>query len=548
MNAEQGTVKKTSEYRLPLILIFVIAILGSFSVFYASQWGPWMFSDGVGYIANTRNFIQGEGLGLVKPSGEFEPLVSHPPLYPLALAITNVFSKDLITAARVFDVLSFGLLILAVGFLLLTILDSLWLAVLGTLLVAVTPNLLLAYTSSMAEPLFLLTAMCSMLLLVLYLKTDSRISLVFSAILCSLSILTRYPGLAFALAGIVSLLLLQKIHFKRRLVHAFSYGMISSFPVLLFLLWTRLVASIGAPKEIANQLDFAPKMVTFAKQFSNVLWSWKPVSAEVFDIGSHALQSSGPTFSSFFLILVLISVGLLALSIRDRKLNRLEASEGALLLLQISLIYLISFILFFLIVYLVSFPTPDVDARTLLPILIFLLLILLAMIELALKQRSAWWIAGTMLGGLIIVFIAGYYVLSFDIATGLNRTGLGYTSREWRGSDTLKAVEDLPEDKVWISNEPMPILLYYDRWPHEMEEISEIEAREINLPFGDGPTTSETLFHEQGGFLILFDSIEEQLKPLYGESVRDRITAITQGLVVEYRGRDGEIFTNPGDQ
>jgi hypothetical protein len=209
------------------------------------------------------------------------------------------------------------------------------------------------------------------------------------------------------------------------------------------------------------------------------------------------------------------------------------------------MIYLISFLAFFIGVFLVSFPTPDVDARTLLPVLICLLLVLFALTDYALKRGGALSILGVVLGIAMVVTVMGYGVLSLDIITGLHRTGLGYTSLAWRTSETLAAVSDLPEDEEWISNEPMPVLLYHNRWPHEIEELADQEPVEVFLGFGDGSTASDVLFRENSAYLILFDSIQGQLEPLYSERTESRLEAFVQDLVIEFSGEDGRIYSYP---
>ncbi len=96
---------------LPVVLIILLALMGSIMIYYSTVWGPWVYSDSTEYIVSARNLLQGHGLGLFGASGAFHPLSLHPPFYSLVLSLFGAFGADLVTTARWINVVLFGLTI-----------------------------------------------------------------------------------------------------------------------------------------------------------------------------------------------------------------------------------------------------------------------------------------------------------------------------------------------------------------------------------------------------------------------------------------------------
>jgi hypothetical protein len=150
-----------------------------------------------------------------------------------------------------------------------------------------------------------------------------------------------------------------------------------------------------------------------------------------------------------------------------------------------------------------------------------------------------------IIGAMTLLFAGGYLVLATDILSGIHRTGLGYTSKSWRNSETLQAIKNLPEGTPLISNEPMPILLYYDIWPHELSELSERTPAATLLRYGLGTDPSQVIFREKGGVLILYNSIQSQLEDIYGHRSSSRFDSMVDGLEIISQYQDGWLYTYP---
>ncbi len=224
---------------LTLISIFLISILGSLVIIYATKWGPWVFSDSTEYIVSAKNLLAGHGLGLYGPSGAFHPLSLHPPFYSLLLSFFGLFGADLLVTARWLDAILFGLTIVLVGVSLYIITKSSWLSIGASFLLFCMPALVEIYSGAMTEPLFIFTGLLSIFLIMCFIKNDRYIILIAAAIFSGLSFFTRYAGLAFIITGIFALLVFNQKPWKKRIFQLLIYGTISIFPIIGWRIWLR---------------------------------------------------------------------------------------------------------------------------------------------------------------------------------------------------------------------------------------------------------------------------------------------------------------------
>jgi 4-amino-4-deoxy-L-arabinose transferase-like glycosyltransferase len=488
--------------------------------------------------------LNGVGLGLIKPSGTFEPLVSHPPLYPLVLALSTQFTGTVLEAGRWVDSIALSALILSVGLLTLKITGSSWTASISAALLLVTPSLLIAYTSAMAEPLFILCSFTGTLLMVSHVQEPRGVKLVGSAFLIGLGIMARYPAIAFLPANLILLIVCARKTRRSWLPRAIAYSGIALAPLVLFLIWSFSVRQAGSPRALAPQLDLANKLQTFFQHSAGVLWTWKPISLEAIGIVKQlASRLTGVEIFAALLYGLCLFAGVIFLfTSQERNTSGSNENRPTVLLAVAWISISVCYIIFFLVIYLGSYPTPDIDTRILLPIQICgVLLFVVLMLIIVERWPTKIWVQ-IVIGAMTLLFAGGYLVLAADIVSGIHRTGLGYTSKSWRNSEMLQAIKDLPEGTPLISNEPMPILLYYHIWPMEIEEISLSQSQEELLPFGDGGTTPEKIFRDGSARLILFDTFESQVRSVYGDRHQERLDIFFEGLMPIFTGEDGVIY------
>jgi hypothetical protein len=541
---------RTPKKKSPLFLALTLCLglWAAVMIAYATVWGPWAFSDGVGYLAGATNLMNGRGLGLFDPTGAFIPAISHPPLYPALLAFFGNMLGTTLAAARWIDVAAFALLVVLAGVALhhLTGLRAISLGL--ALLLLLNPALVVAYTSAMAEPLFLLMGFAALFALAVWLADPHGRTwmLVVSTGLAALALLTRYAGLAFVATGVVVIGLMSQQPLKERARQALLFSGLSFLPVIAFFLWAKAATGARDFRVITPPEGLKALLGRFGSQLTDVVWSWKPVSATTIDLLRSFAAHRAPAIEALLALCVAALVLLLLLALRDRdnSADPLPRAKAARLATITFLVFDVCYLIVLLASFLSTTPTPDIDRRTTLPLQVGVLcaaLSFLACIDLESRGSRTRSILVVVLIGL---FALGYAVGTADIVQGLHRTGLGYTSPGWQRSETIAAVREIPSDVRLISNEPMPILLYTGRWPYPVAELEQ----KIPMPFerfGLGATQTEQLFERGDAALILFDTAGAAFEGLYPGEGEDRLAAFVDGLVLTFRGADGAVFVAP---
>ena len=103
--------------RLWVTLTIILAIAGMAAVTYQTQAGPGVTGDSVHYVMGALNLLSGNGYSRYSGGWEPVPITGFPPLFSLLLAGAGFFTTDLFNAARIINILLFGLNIFMVGFL-----------------------------------------------------------------------------------------------------------------------------------------------------------------------------------------------------------------------------------------------------------------------------------------------------------------------------------------------------------------------------------------------------------------------------------------------
>lgn len=516
-----------------------MASVGAFLVLYATAWGPWAYSDGVGYMVSARNLLHGAGLGLHRPSGEFIPTVSHPPLFPLTLAAAGKFTPGILQATRLVQAGMFFAFVFLVPALFERLIRSSALAVALAFLLVLHPSVLLMHFSSMSEPMFILIGTLSLLTLALWLTGRSHAFLAVSASLAALAVLTRYVGIAHALTGAIIIGLFgPRLGMRRRAIAAIAYLSLAMVPTLGFF---ALASNTGGAFRVLQWPSSPIELsLQFLGQAAGVVWHWKPLPTRaVIDLILTRFE-----LRAIFLIAV-ICLSALAVAIarwlrtETRRVRQISTSADRLALFRVLVSFWFSFLAVMFFGYIFTAPTPDIDFRTLFPLLPPLLLAGFTGVA-AVLARGVWHDTNPLIPAVFLsVLIVGYSPTSLDLIAGLHRTGLGFTAREWHESPTLQAVQKLRPGTTLVSNAPEAILLYSDRSSYLLPTVRELDsARPSDRTPRQAPET-ESLLCNPDTYLILFDASLDG-----AESVPDPMveTQVTCDLELIFEGADGAIY------
>ena len=125
--------------------------------------------------------------------------------------------------------------------------------------------------------------------------------------------------------------------------------------------------------------------------------------------------------------------------------------------------------------------------------------------------------------------------------SNLFKSGMGYTSERWRTSPTIEGIRALDPDVPLVTNEADAVLLLTERSAFDLPELINHEKVGLSTRLGDG-TEDADLAIQQGGALILFDTIGRQLRDLYGGGADERLAGLTGSLCIYAEFSDGTIF------
>ncbi len=211
----------------------LLAVAGFFLVILATdKFGPGVSPDSINYIAAARSFANGQGFQQYDGS----PFTHWPPLYSMILGAGVYLNYDILSFARLFNALVFGLSIFWFGRLASGVIHSQVMSVLVTASAVVSFPLLKTSVMVWSEPLFIL-------LVLVFIKRLGRLhgvksnlprSTAMLAGLAAAACLQRYIGIALVFAGAVSLLRLKDRRWTSKLVAVASFCLLSLLPLSLW--------------------------------------------------------------------------------------------------------------------------------------------------------------------------------------------------------------------------------------------------------------------------------------------------------------------------
>jgi hypothetical protein len=521
------------------VAIMLITILGCASVVYGMKWGPWAGSDSVAYIEAARNFAKGDGLVIRQASGDRVPLSLHPPLYPVLLAALSVFSSDMIFVAKIANVVLWGIFILSICLFYYFYLDHPIYLFLVCFLFLSSPLFLRLFTGAMSEPLFFVTSLMSLLLIIIYLQTNKAMVLFLSALLAAMSLLTRYMGVAVIAAGVLGLLVFSLGGFLKRVGKSVAYLAIGVSPLFV---WTINLSHYG---EYLGFLDFNfrdlwTRLAPYKVAFMDILWRWMK-----FDLVLSDLDYDNKLNILLVLIVVTLLVPIIALIISKRKVKFLDLLKLASLRFSvIAFSFSILFVIFTALAVPISTRHYDVpNERIMSPFLMAIFVGSSSGVVFLLELFPSSRLSKFILPLFYVAFITLQIGPGFSYLRDLHDHGYGYTDKAWQSSELIEKVEELPLDTSIISNEADAILLHVNRPAYRIPELEQRKKVAVFDSFGqDYEDKIQQIFRENGAALVLFDTVYWQFVPIYYHKTEERLEAFTSGLYLFSEAADGEIY------
>jgi hypothetical protein len=250
--------------------------------------------------------------------------------------------------------------------------------------------------------------------------------------------LSRYAGTALILTGVIGLFILVNKRIKDRLAVVLSFGLISSGPVLLWIIRNYLRSG-----SFSNRTPvFHPVDSDTLRQFLDVIfnWFWPGIHSHWMEIG---------------LLIVLFAFFTVVASRNLRHRNRSTRAGASFVL--INLIFIIVYCSTIIVSRTFFDASTRIDDRILSPVLLSLVLSSLITLGYSLPTKIQW-AASTIL---VILLFAGPWpgmLRDSEEELGLMReSGSGFASRGWRSSEAIEWIRNLESAPILVTDEAMAV-------------------------------------------------------------------------------------------
>lgn len=523
-----------SSTKVAITLTFLLlAWCGAGLLLYAMRWGPWVYSDSVAYILSAHNWVAGRGLGIYNPSGEFDPMM--PPGYPWLIGALLALNLDSLQAITAMNSLCFALCLFLLGWGTWRFSGSQLWGWTTAMLVLLAPGVITNFDGAMSEPPYMVLGLLNLFLLAHYARSP-RLEVGIAAALCAAGAgLVRTIGLVNLVIGILVILVTHRRSWQEAVVRASGYALLAG---TLPLVWLFRETLPNRPFVWDSALLIQAN--TFRREVTRLSLQWVPI----FKILP----------ASWLKSLALVSMGLLAglgagwaWKQARREGNPQPELSGGLTWWAVVTFYALGYLLFLGLSYLFSSLTPDIDTRLLMPFFIALAVAIPGGFFLAMRARSVAPHWEGLLAALILLSTLAYYLpTTLSYLNQRHTFGSGYSGLRWRESETLRAVPNLPANLPLVSNQPIAVLFYTQRFPYDITRLAQPDRAVPEQPFGGGESEDEWVFRTRCAALILFEpEFSQQMRALYGDQAAHYQAIFTAGLRLYRRLDDGVIYFYP---
>ncbi|MGD0707607.1 MAG: hypothetical protein ABSA51_04045 [Anaerolineaceae bacterium] len=523
----------TKKNIIEFILLSVAAIIGVAGLVYATRWGAWAFSDSAAYVSSARNLIAGHGLGYFDPTGQFDPLVRYPPLFPILLASGGLIGVDPLVMARWLNLAAFVLVIFSTGWWIKRLTGSLLLAIGGQTLFLFSIVPVTVFSGAMSEPVCIATGTLGLFLLIAYFKHQRNHYLFISALLISLSFLTRYIGVAYLLAALVCILFLIRTPWLRRVKLLLVYGATASLPMIVWLAFAYTQSQTVGARTLHADLNLWSSVHEFFTLAFSVLATWVPY-------GSRFNWILSPEGKLIAILIVILLMGV-ATWLKSRRAQPLAGQDD----LTLSLVFWIFIVVYFfslLLSFVFSVPAPAIDNRMFSPIYAALVPATMGWMGYLMKGWRLQRPLGVVVLALLAITLYFDYPATFQTLVSFHQVGYGYTTEEWHTTGIFAAIQALPSNTPLISNEPALVLLYTDRFPYDVNNILPRSSSNGLPPLGNGSTDLDKLMRSKNAVLITFPEYFDLEHSSMSKQLQQQLT---NGLKAVYADDYGQLYVVP---
>jgi hypothetical protein len=419
----------------------LMVLLAAVAVTWTSPNGIGLRSDSAVYVAAARNLLAGHGLSWLSGGGEVRPMTLHAPLLSILLAGAEAIGFDAIAFARALNAVCLGLEVMLVGALARRLTRSSAFGLLAALVMAGTGEMLRAHAWLMSEPLFIVLTLAGILLLMEYLEAGRRMWLVLGALAFGLASLARYGGLGLPIAGALYLAVDSGPTWRRKFEDLALMLAIGLTPTAAWMARNYLLTGQTGGRTFGVHLENWPSL---RDQAMAILLNWfAPLRFVDWIIDHEGL-------SAILVGLVGIGIAVLGALMLTRRARQAVAGDRRMSGLLLVVLCLLSYVAVLFFAALFSTPGADIDERVLSPVYPLLWVALVAGLTWLWRRKRL--VLQVVVGLLILLLVRNKLVYEYWTIRELSADGLGFASRAWQSSATVRDLAALDPEVIYTNN------------------------------------------------------------------------------------------------
>ena len=417
----------------PLLLSILIYLI-------TTRYGIGLSPDSIAYLGSAWNLNNGSGFSLPYGLPPNQPLTQFPPLLPVILVLISKTGIPLILAAKLLN------LLLVISFVILANLTLqeidnrnpfFRLSVLS--LVSVFAVVQFIFNMLWSEPLMIVLGFAAFLVFFNSQKYNNFYHLVLSGILFGLTVSARYAGVTFLATAMLIVFFIPSNNWKKKI---YSWIALSA-PTAIFLYFWMTRETGNAISSTGRVISFHPFNISHIHQILSTVGQWflVPNSAHtVFKLVATLLFVGFVLLSSWFVFF--------SRRLKDRFIEKI----------LIIFVYIYCLFVFFSITFLDA--NIPLDTRILSPVLFSVLLLVLIISKIQNQNITSTNRITYLISILITVFMVGILIINIPVLKNAFQNGIGFNSVTWKRYESIKYLNNLPQDHFLISNAPEPVFYY----------------------------------------------------------------------------------------
>ncbi len=481
--------------RSAVLLIFIALatlVAGTFIIRYAADNGIGVSPDSVAYIKTAESLLAGNGFYYFD-----EPLTHFPPLYPLLLAGSAIFSQKVAISAEWLHGILYGLNALLFGLAIyFSTRRSLLAMVLGILLFFSPQALLHIHSFAWSEPPFLTFALILFISLGFYHKQRKWYWFAIAALSLGFLMVTRYAGIAFVPVAAVCLYFCNNLPIKQKIKDTVLFLFLAFIPLGLWMVRNIFLTHAATDREFIYHPITVKHLITLI----NTIHSFYLPQFE----SSHANGVE-------LLIVVMLMIFMLAKLIKQSP-NLLKAEPSRLYMILFGYLFSAIYVAFLLLSISFYDAYTPLDERILFPVYIFFTISIFSTIHEyshTSGARNAW----------LVLLVCSFFIVRINLPTvietarGFHTTGLGYNKVSWNQSQTLEKLSSFPIDiKVFSNGSPIIRFktdFHAESLPAEYSPVND----EPNLQFQEEMATMCTEINQGKALFVYLERVIRDYLP-----------------------------------